>query len=51
MVVKAAIDQQANATVDRGPKERNELNQAEIDLITERLDNIVSAVEDALFNG
>lgn len=51
VVVKAAIDQQANATVDRGPKERNELNQAEIDLITERLDNIVSAVEDALFNG
>ena len=33
----------------RGPKERNELSQAEIDLITERLDGIMSAVEGALF--
>lgn len=49
VVVKAGIDQQANATVGRGPKERNELSQAEIDLITERLDGIMSAVEGALF--
>jgi hypothetical protein len=50
-VVKAAIDQQANTEVGRGPKERSELSQAEIDLITERLDGIVSTVEGALFNG
>ena len=51
VVVKAAIDQQANTEVGRGPKERSELSQAEIDLITERLDGILSTVEDALFNG
>jgi hypothetical protein len=51
VVVKAAIDQQANAAVGRGPKERSDLNQAEIDLVMERLDGIVSAAEVALFNG
>lgn len=50
-IVKAAVDQNANAAVGRGPKERGELSQAEIDLITERLDGIVAAVEDELFNG
>jgi superfamily II DNA or RNA helicase len=51
VVVKAAIDQQANTEVGRGPKERSELSQAEIDLITERLDGIVSTVEGELFGG
>jgi superfamily II DNA/RNA helicase len=50
-IVKAAIDQQANAAVGRGPKERSELSQAEINLITERLDNIVASVEGELFDG
>jgi superfamily II DNA or RNA helicase len=51
VVVKAAVDQQANATVGRGPKERSDLSQAEIDLIMERLDAIMSAVEGELFSG
>ncbi len=51
VMVKAAIDQQANAAVGRGPKERPDLSQAEIDLIMERIDGIVSTVERTLFNG
>lgn len=50
-IVKAAIDQKANATVSRGSNERGELSQAEIDLIAERLDAIISDVESELFNG
>lgn len=49
VIVKAAIDKQANTAVGRGPKERSDLSQAEIDLITERLDSIVSDVETELF--
>lgn len=41
VIVKAAIDKKANAAVGRGPKGRSELSQAEIDLITERLDGIL----------
>jgi hypothetical protein len=51
VVVKAAIDKQANAMVGHGPKERRDLSQAEIDLVTERLDAIVSTVESELFHG
>jgi superfamily II DNA or RNA helicase len=51
VVVKAAIDKQANVMVGRGPKERCDLSQAEIDLITERLDAIVSTVESELLHG
>jgi superfamily II DNA/RNA helicase len=50
-MVKAAVDQKANAAVGRGPKERGDLSQAEIDLITERLDGIVVEVEGELFSG
>jgi superfamily II DNA or RNA helicase len=50
VIVKAAIDKKANTT-DGGPKERSELSQAEIDLITERLDGIVAEVEEELFRG
>jgi len=49
VIAKAAIDKQANAAVGRGPKERSDLSQAEIDLITERLDVLVSAAESELF--
>ncbi len=51
VVVKAAMDQKANAVVGRGRNERSDLSQAEIDLITERLDGIVAAIESELFNG
>jgi hypothetical protein len=51
VVIKAAIDQKVNAAVGRGPKERSELSQAEMDLITERLDALLDAVESELFNG
>lgn len=51
VVVKATIDQQANTEVGRGPKERSDLSQADIDLIMERIDDIVSTAEGALFNG
>lgn len=51
VIVKAAIDKKANAAVGRGPKERSELSQAEIDLITERFDGILAEVESELFNG
>lgn len=51
VVVKAAVDQKANATVGRGRNERPELSQAEIDLIMERLDSIVTAVQSELFSG
>lgn len=50
-IVKAALDQKANATVGRGPKGRSDFSQAEIDLITERLDAIVADVEGELFHG
>src|SRR5664280_842625 len=33
VIVKAAIDQKANATVGQGPKARSDLSQAQIDLI------------------
>jgi hypothetical protein len=51
VIVKAAIDKKVNATIGRGSKERNEVSQAEVDLITERLDGIVAGVERDLFNG
>lgn len=51
VIVKAATDKRANATVGRGPKERSDLSQAEIDLITERLDDILIEVEEDLFHG
>lgn len=51
VVVKAAIDKKTNAAVGRGPKERSELSQAEIDLITERMDGILKEVEKELFRG
>lgn len=51
VIVKAAVDKTANAAVGRGPKERSEFSQAEIDLITERLDSIVAEVEGEVFGG
>lgn len=51
VIVKAAIDKKANAAVGRGPKERSELSQAEIDLIAERLDGIIAETEGELFHG
>ena len=50
VIVKAAIDKKANAAVGRGPKERSELSQAEIDLIAERLDGIIAETEGELFH-
>ena len=50
-MVKAAIDQKTNAAVGRGPKERGDLSQAEIDLINERLDGIVVEAEEELVDG
>jgi hypothetical protein len=50
-IVKSAIDQKANAAVDCGTNERSELSQAEIDLITERLDAIEVEVGTELFHG
>lgn len=51
VIVKAAIDQKASAAVGHGPRERSEFSQTEIDLISERLDDLVSEVEQELFNG
>jgi hypothetical protein len=51
VVVKAAVDQKTNAAVGRRRNERPDLSQAEIDLIMERLDSIVTAVESELFSG
>ena len=51
LVVKAAIDNHAATTVDRSTSERDQYSQAEIDLILERLDSIVTSVESELFNG
>ncbi len=51
VIVKAAIDKKANASVGRGTRTRSELSQAEIDLITGRLDSIVAEVEGELFGG
>jgi superfamily II DNA or RNA helicase len=51
LVVKAAVDSHAAATVGRSTSERDQYSQAEIDLILERLDSIVASVESELFNG
>lgn len=51
VIAKAAIDNKANAAVGRGPKERGELRQEEIDLISERLDGILAEAEAELFHG
>lgn len=51
VIVKAAIDNKARAMVGSGQKKRNDLSQAEIDLITERLDRIIDEVEEELLNG
>lgn len=49
--VKAAIDKKVNAAVGRGPRERSEFSQAEIDLTAERLEGILVEVEEELFRG
>lgn len=51
VIAKSAIDKKASATVGRGSKERGEFSQAEIDLIAERIDQIVAEVEQELFHG
>lgn len=51
VIVKAAVDKKANAAVGRGPKERSEFSQAEIDMITEQLDSIVAEAEREVFGG
>lgn len=51
VIVKAAIDTKANAAAGRGPKERRDFSQAEIDLIAKRLDDILAEVEEQLFHG
>lgn len=51
IVVKAAIDERADAAVGRMTNERSEFTQPEIDLIKERLDTIVETVQQELFDG
>jgi hypothetical protein len=51
LIVKTAVDNKAAAALGRGPKERRDLSQAEVDLIAERLGDIVAEVELELFNG
>lgn len=51
VVVKSSIDAEANTTVGYGPRKRADFSQAEIDLVTERLSDIIAKVESDLFNG
>lgn len=50
-MVKSSIDAEANTTVGYGPRKRADFSQAEIDLVTERLSDIIAKVESDLFNG
>jgi len=49
VVLKAAIDEQVNRAVDRGPGERHEFTRAELDAIEARFPELVRAAEREVF--
>jgi superfamily II DNA or RNA helicase len=51
IVLKAAIDNQINSAVGRGPRQRSEFVRSELDLIDEKFDDLVQTAIQEVFNG
>ncbi len=51
VIVKASVDKQVNAAVEKGAGERHEFNRTELEMIEARFAELVAAAEKEVFSG